>query len=160
MVTFTDAKRFVEHVGEVTDVVEPDEEMPTWSVSGRTESDCLVLLDEEPESLELNTFFVETPLFPLDDMDDYDTVQSYETDNILVSIQSEDGLFMRARHSTNPELEEMSDAEIISLIFEKDQGVAAQLVYCGQHKNQTDTELKEIVDEMEAHSTELDSVLN
>lgn len=160
MLTFEHATEFLNEVSEIVDTVPPSEEMPSWTVTGRTEQDCRITIEEAPESLDLNTFFVETPLFPLETVDEYELLQEYETDAIRVSITSEDGLFIKARHSTNPELEQMSEKEVLELLFEKNQSVSAQLVYCGQHETQTESEMELIVDEITDYAEQITNALN
>lgn len=146
MLTFDRATEFLNEVSEVVDTVPPNDEMPAWTVTGQTDTDCHIILDEAPEALDLNTFFIETPPVSLENVDDYETLKGYETDRMRLSVTSEDGLFMKARHSTNPELEELSEKEVLELLFEKNQSVSAQLVYCGQHEKHTESEMKQVIE--------------
>lgn len=84
----------------------PKLESPQWSVTAVTNSGVRVTIDEPMEDPRLNNIFVENTLTEVSSVDDYTMLVDEAPESITVDVESEDGLFMRAKHSPDVDLDE------------------------------------------------------
>lgn len=133
---------------EVMDVFSGENDEPSmWSVTAVTEDGVRIAIDDPIEEPRLNNIFVEHFVQSVTSLEGYkDLVDSVE-EPVKAEVQSEDGLFMRAKHSTEVEMKEDG---IVERLEEKgvDWGVRLVIVGCTQESSFDDvlswvTEIRE-----------------